>query len=149
MKTIIQINGKDVEITLTTEQLAQINKQGQLNPDSCTLQDAIDYLGEEDEEIINLRVLQQVRVTDRILANQEAVCMVKAINEKHVFDWNNSDERKWRIWWYLDKEFRFRVSNYDYSYCIVASSLCFKSEKLVDSIGNNKNYMNICKRFMY
>lgn len=149
MKTVIQINGKDVEIILTTEQVAQINKQKQLSPDSFTLQDAMDYLGEEDEEIINLRLLQQVRVTDRILANQEAVCMVKAINEKHVFDWNNSDEIKWRIWWYLDKEFRFGDSSCSTSVSNVASSYCFKSEKLADSIGNNKNYMSICKRFMY
>lgn len=124
-------------------------KQKQLDASTCTLQDCIDYLGEDDKEVINLRVLQQARVTDRILANQEAVCMVKAVNEKHVFDWGNSDERKWRIWWYLDKEFRFHVSYYFVSYSCVASSLCFKSEKIANSFGNNENYTNICKRFMY
>ena len=60
MKTTIQINGKDVEITLTKEQVAQINKQKQLDASTCTLQDCIDYLGEGDSEVVSLRQLKKV-----------------------------------------------------------------------------------------
>ena len=151
MKTTIQINGKDVEITLTKEQVAQINKQKQLDPSSCTLQDAINYLGEDDVEVINLKQLGKIDISDRILAEQEAVCIVRALNEKHIFDWNNSNEYKYRIWWYMNKDtFRFHDSYCYGSHCIVAASLCFKSEKIADNLGrNNTNYINICKRFMF
>jgi len=149
MKTTIQINGKDVEITLTKEQVAQINKQKELDASNCTLQDCVSYLGEEDQEVVNLRQLQKVDISDRILANQEAVCFNRALNEKHIFDWDNSNEQKWRIWWSLNKEFRFGDSSYCGSNSFVASSLSFKSEKLADFAGNNKNYISICKRFMY
>lgn len=149
MKTTIEINGKDVEITLTKEQVAQINKQKQLDASTCTLQDCINYLGEDDQEVINLRQLQKVDISDRILANQEAVCFNRALNERHIFDWNNSSEQKWRNWYYLDDGFRFNGSGYDCSNGNVASSLCFKTEELADSAGSNKNYLAICKRFMY
>jgi hypothetical protein len=149
MKTTIQINGKDVEITLTKEQLAQINKQKQLDASTCTLQDCIDYLGEDDLEVSNLRQLQKVDISDRILANQEAVCINRALNEKHIFDWNNNSEKKWRNWYYLNNNFRFDCSNCYGSDSDVASSLSFKTEKLANSAGNNKNYLAICKRLMY
>lgn len=149
MKTTIQINGKDVEITLTKEQVAQINKQKQLDASTCTLQDCIDYLGEDDLEVVNLRQLQKVDISDRILANQEAVCFNRALNEKHIFDWNNNFEQKWRNWYHLGNGFRFYYSYYGNSDSYVASSLYFKTKKLADSAGSNKNYLTICKRFMY
>lgn len=150
MKTTIQINGKDVEITLTKDQVAQINKQKQLDASTCTLQDCIDYLGEDDLEVVNLRQLQKVDISDRILAEQEAVCIVRALNEKHIFDWNNSSEYKYRIWWYLDKEFRFCYVGWFATYSCVPASLCFKDEKIAEKLGkNNNNYKNTCKRFMY
>lgn len=149
MKTTIQINGKDVEITLTKEQVAQINKQKELDASTCTLQDCINYLGEDDLEVVNLRQLQKIDISDRILANQEAVCIVRALNEKHIFDWNSSPEQKWRIWWYLDNSFRFGGSVYYCSDSSVASSLCFKTKKSADFAGTNKNYVAVCKRFMY
>lgn len=151
MKITIQIKCKHVEITLTKEQVNQINKQKQLDPNSCTLQDAINYLGEDDIEVISLRQLQKIDISDRILAEQEAVCIVRALNEKHIFDWNNSNEYKHRIWWYMNEDnFRFNYSGWRDSDSPVASSLCFKSEKTADNLGkNNNDYKNICKRFMY
>lgn len=150
MKTIIQINGKDVEITLTAEQVAQINKQKQLDASTCSLQDCINYLGEVDQEVINLRQLQKISISDRILAEQEAVCMVRALNEKHIFDWNSSNEYKYRILWYLDGEFRFDCVVWDVSYSFVPASLYFKKESIAEKLGkNNNHYKNICKRFMY
>lgn len=149
MKIIVDINNKPTEITLTSEQVAQINKQKELDASTCTLQDCIGYLGEDDQEVINLRQLQKIDVSDRIIANQEAVVMVRAINQRHILDWNNSNEKKWKIWWYLDKEFRFGDSCWADSGSTVASSLCFKSEKLADSFGANKNYVSVCKRFHY
>src|SRR6478736_1789036 len=42
-----------------------------------TLENAILFLGESDEEVKQLRVLQSVKISDRILAQQEAVCFVR------------------------------------------------------------------------
>lgn len=116
--------------------------------DIKTLEDAIKKLGEKDEEAEQLKLLQSLKVSDRILAQQEAVCFVRALNDKFKFDWNDSNQKKWRIWWWMD-EFRFHGSNYYGSDTDIPASLCFKNQELSDYAGNNESYKNICKRFMY
>ena len=57
--------------------------------------------------------------------------IVKALNEGWTPDWNNSNERKWRPWFYLDNPgFRFDDSRYGNSTSTVGSRLCLKSEEL-------------------
>lgn len=116
--------------------------------DINSFEDVIKYLGEEDEEVIQLRLLESLKISDKILAQQEAVCFVRALNDRFEFDWNDSTQRKWRIWWHMDT-FRFDYSNYCDSHTVIPASLCFKNQTLSDYAGNNKNYKNICKRFMY
>lgn len=149
MKTTIQINGKDVEITLTKEQVAQINKQKELDASTCTLQDCINYLGEKDQEVINLRQLEKVDISDYILANQQAICIIKALNGDWTPNWEDSSEYKYYIWWNM------QTNNFSYDYYIywisssnVSARLCLKSSKLCQEIGKNKEFVKIFKSFM-
>lgn len=114
-----------------------------------SIEDAITYLGESDETVKDLRLLQSIKISDKIIAQQEAVCFVRALNEKFEFDWNNSNQRKYRVWWYMDKEFRFGFVSWGGSVTHFPASLCFKNEKLAEFAGKNENYKNICKRSMY
>lgn len=149
MKTTIQINGKDVEITLTKEQVAQINKQKQLNASTCTLQDCINYLGEDDLEVVNLRQLQKVDIAEYVISNQSAIIIVKALNENWIPNWNDSNEYKYIIWWNMQTN---NLSYNDYYYWIssstVSARLCLKTSKLCQDIGKNKEFVKIFKSFM-
>lgn len=149
MKTTIQIKGKDVEITLTEEQVAQIDKQKQFDASTCTLQDCIDYLGEDDQEVLNLRQLQKVEISEHIISNQSAVVIVKALNKNWIPDWNDPDECKYFIWWNM------QTNDFSYNYYFVCKSrsdvsarLCLKSLKLCQDICENKEFVKIFKSFM-
>lgn len=149
MKTVIQINGKDVEITLTKEQVAQINEQKQLDALTCTLQDCIDYLGKDDLEVINLRQLQKINVSEHIVANQSAVILVKALNEDWTPNWNDSNEYKYFIWWNMqDNNFSYYYFNHRHSGSYASARLCLKSSKLCQEIGKNKEFVKIFKSFL-
>ena len=74
-----------------------------------TLEDACKQLGEIDNEVKQLRLLQNVPNLERkTLAGQELTVITKALNNKEVLDWNNSDECKYMSWWYLGDNFRLR-----------------------------------------
>lgn len=98
-----------------------------------SVEDACAYLGESDKEVIELRTLQSIKISDRILAQQEAVCFVRALNEKFEFDWKNSSQEKYRIWWYMDS-FRFYDSDWYVSYSFVPASLCFVGDNAEKNI---------------
>jgi hypothetical protein len=148
MKVTIKIDGKDAEIILTKEQVAQINKK-QLNASTCTLQDCIDYLGENDLEVINLKQLQKVDVSEHIIANQSAIVIVKALNEDWTPNWNNSSERKYFIWWNMvDGKFSYDCYDVWESYSHISARLCLKSSKLCEDIGKNGEIVKIFKSFM-
>lgn len=149
MKTTIQINGKDVEITLTNEQVAQINKQKQLDASTCTLQDCINYLGENDLEVINLRQLQKVNVSKYIIDNQSAIVIIKALNGDWTPNWGNINEYKYFIWWGMqDNNFSYDYCNFWNSCSIASARLCLKSATLCQEIGKNKEFVKIFKSFM-
>jgi hypothetical protein len=67
------------------------------------------------------------------IAYKKAKVITKALNEGWEPNWNDSSERKWRPWFYLeDPGFQFHDSYYAYSNSDSAggSRLCFKSEEL-------------------
>jgi hypothetical protein len=73
------------------------------------------------------------------------ICWNRALNEKQEF---KEDDYKWRIWWNL-YPFGFGSVYYFLSSTHVPLALCFKNEKLARFAGNNKEYQEICKEFMY
>lgn len=149
MKTTIQINGKDVEITLTKEQVAQINKQKQLDATTCSLKDCINYLGEDDSDVLDLRLLEKTKVSKHIVDNQSAVVIIKALNEKWIPNWDDSSEYKYSIWWNIEtNNFSYFNFHYWYSCSFISARLCLKNSKLCQDIGKNKEFVKIFKSFM-
>jgi len=103
-----------------------------------TLQDAVDYLGEDDKSVIELRKNEDS-------SYQQLVCIVKALNEKYILDWGNSSERKWYSWWYL-LPFRLYYVSYCNSNSDVPAALCFKSEELAEY--TSKQFKDIYEQYM-
>ena len=128
MKTIIQINGKDVEITLTEEQVAQIQKSKEIT----TLEDAINYLGDSDKEVVELNKLIKADCDTNF---QELVVIIKAINERVVLDWDNGDIKKCYVWFNMQGKGSYDDWSYYYAYSDVPARLCFTtSEKALHFI---------------
>lgn len=147
MKLTVKINEEDVEITLTQEQIAKINRSTLKITENSTFEDVLEFLGQDDLEIIEYNKLLKAGITSKAMYFQMAVCIVRALNDRHIFDWKNKNEQKWYIWWCMD-EFRF-----DHCYCgselsSVPVSLCFKNEKLTEIVKNNKEFTEIFKKFM-
>lgn len=80
---------------------------------------AIDYLGEKDEEVVIYRKLLKANIGGKVLHQQMAVCWTKALNEKHIF---TESCQKHRIWWSL-YPFSFRFSLEWREYLCAARSL--------------------------
>jgi hypothetical protein len=101
MNITTNINGNDVKITLTKEQLDEINKQ--IKPDwrnIKSLLDAVQYLGNEDKDVKMLNFMQtNNNIFDNKTINQKSleIC-IKAVNELKVLDWSNKNQYKYRNW---------------------------------------------------
>ncbi len=124
MKTIkININGKETEITLTKEQLKQINNQ---NP----LQKVFDYHKTTEEEFNKLNSHLPKHLQGQIL---EAM-MVEMYNKGEKPNWSNSNQNKYYPY--------FNMGNFSYggwyygcaaSY-VPASSIFIRKEDLLEAV---------------
>lgn len=97
--------------------------------DIKTVEDAIERLGEKDEDVVVLRQLYKVDLPRYIVAEQELVVVIKAVNGQWVADYNNHNQLKWCNWWYLGKDFRLFDSHYDCSTSSVSSRLVLENEE--------------------
>lgn len=107
--------------------------------------EALDYLGESDEEVIIYRKMIKGDINGKPLYTQMVVCWNRALNEKLEF---TEQDYKWRIWWNLYPFGFYGVVNVQ-SVTDVPLSFCFKNEKLAKFAGNNKEYQKLCKQFIY
>ena len=124
MKTIkINVNGKETEITLTKEQLKQINNQ---NP----LQKVFDYHKTTEEEFNKLNGHLPKHLQGQIL---EAM-MVEMYNKGEKPDWSNSNQSKYYP--YFDMiNFSYGDWDYNYSSSYVPASVCFlRNEDLLEAV---------------
>ena len=124
MKTIkINVNGKETEITLTKEQLKQINNQ---NP----LQKVFDYHKTTEEEFNKLNGHLPKHLQGQIL---EAM-MVEMYNKGEKPDWSNSNQSKYYP--YFDMiNFSYDDWYYDYTLSHVPASVCFlRNEDLLEAV---------------
>lgn len=72
--------------------------------------------------------------------------IVEVLNEGWVPNWNDSSERKWRPYFYLDTPgFRFDGAGFVHGYSCVSSRLCFKSEEL--ALYAAKTFLDVYKDF--
>jgi len=115
-----------------------------------TLNDAVSYLGDEDEEVTQLKLLQSVvGLSPHVVSQQEAIVIVKSLNEKYVFDWKDSSEYKYQIWWKMQEDgFAYYDYNFYDAHSDVSARLCLKSRYLCEYIGKNKEFVKIFKSFM-
>jgi hypothetical protein len=114
-----------------------------------SVEDAIDFLGKSDEDVIILQKLQQVFSDDSHPVNhQKAIVLTKAFNEGWVPDWDNTKQVKYYPWFEMggSSGFRFFDCGYQRSFSHVGSRLCFKSDKLAEHAG--KKFTDIYKQFM-
>lgn len=111
-----------------------------------SVEDACKFLGEDDEEVVALRSLQSINLPRNIVAEQEMVVVTRAINDRHEFDWDDSNEYKYFTWWYLGKNFRLCCVG---NYCSTSSCsarLCFTTRENAEFA--SKQFKNIYKDFM-
>jgi hypothetical protein len=115
--------------------------------DIKTVDDAINKLGEKDEEVIQLNKLQSVPgLSETILNNQIAAVITKALNDGWVSNWNDSSEYKYFPWFYLGDSFRCD-SYYSWdSGSSTSARLSLKSSELAIYAG--KQFTEVYKKFM-
>jgi len=112
-----------------------------------TFEKVLEYLGEEDTEVIEYRKLVKADITSKPLYFQMGICIVRAYNEKHELDWSDSDEYKYYIWWYMNS-FRLCSVSGRSENSFTPSALCFKHSNLAKSVSENKEFIVIFKKFM-
>ena len=66
-----------------------------------SVEDAIKYLGEKDEDVQNLMKSRGMKLTDSLIAYQEAVVFCKAINEGWFPDYNDTSQYKYFVYIYM------------------------------------------------
>ena len=118
MKTIkININGKETEITLTKEQLTQIESQN-------VMQKVYKYHNTTEEEFEKLYKDTPLNLK----YHQKEVMIVAFKNNGWRPDMNNNNQKKYYCWFY-NSPFRFNVSYWFGSHGPVAASLLLQDEK--------------------
>lgn len=103
-----------------------------------TIEDAIALYPVSD----NLKTLLTYNGIDEIMigakANALLQLVVAVLNEGWTPNWDDSQERKWEPWFYLDNPsgFRFDVASYVHTDSSVGSRLCFKTKELCEYAAN-------------
>lgn len=127
MKKIkININGKETEITLTKEQLAQI---------SDPMLDVYKYHNTTKEEIDKL----YLNIPSYIKAYRQE-CMIVAYYNKGWIPNFKDNSPKYFLWFYLDN-FRLNIVSDCYNYSFCSARLCFKNK--ADALEAFENFEDI------
>lgn len=114
-----------------------------------SIDDAINELGEDDEEVAELRKLLIANITSHILYRQQAVVIAKALNEGWIADYTNIDQSKYEPRFYYNSSaggFVFSDFGYWYLYTCVGSRLCFHSSELAKYFGNQ--FIEIHRKYL-
>lgn len=84
-----------------------------------------------------------------LLATAQMFIIAEVLNDEWKADWNNSNQPKWRPWFWMNKPgFRFDVSYYTFTITTASggSRLCFKDEKTSDYAA--KKFLPLWKAMM-
>lgn len=153
----IRINipeGYEIDLSNKNEKVLSLiykEKSKKITEKITSLLDALDYLGESDEEVIFYRILLLHSTLSRnhhLVVYQALVIIIKALNEKWVPDWGNLSEVKYVPHFEMRGSFGFRFGDCDawYSHSYVGSRLCFKSKELCEYAC--KQFIDIYRGFM-
>jgi len=130
MRTTIQINGKDVEITLTQQQVSLITKASQKVEDRVTSFDAAcREIGTTEKEFA-----KKYSILDKQgYATEQLKVIAKSLNEEWVANWKNSNEYKYYIWYNMRGGSLHYVFNCDSNnYSSTPAPLVFKTRALAE-----------------
>lgn len=107
-----------------------------------SFKDACEALGlNQDDDLFNTGIADEV-------AYKKLKIIIWVLNEGWVPDWDDSNQRKWFPWFYLDKPgFRFHDTHYGWTFTIATggSRLCFKSKELAEYAANQ--FLALYKQF--
>ena len=125
-------NIKDVKVKIKDENITHV---------IIKLEDAIDILGNNDENVIKYKKIKELFPGDYIISELELVIITKALNEGWVPDWNNTNEKKWYSYWEWNpstSRFVFVGSVFVYwsTDSVGGSRLCFREESLAAFAAN-------------
>ncbi|GAB1462206.1 hypothetical protein [Pedobacter sp.] len=145
MKTKININGKEVEIELTAEQIKAIKKATTDYKDIKSFEDACAF---ENVDIAAFNSLVK-DLPDDIAAYMKLRIIVKAINGGKSMDFKNTNENKYYPWFNAAGS----VSGFSYYYYYyvdgcssVSSRLCFIDSKRAEYAG--KQFLSIYNEYI-
>lgn len=141
----IDING--VSITLTQEQLAEIARQtNQIK----SYKDITSFEKACECQNINVSVFNSKLegLTKDEIAFRKLKIIVKAIRSfaNWIPNWSDSSQRKWRIWFDLEKGFSVWYTNYNAASTTVPSALYVESDEQANFLGNT--FLDLFKDYL-
>ena len=114
-----------------------------------SIDDAINELGEDDEDVKALRVIENLSIPKHIISQLQSIIIAKALNEGWIADYTNIDQTKYEPRFYYDSSAGGFVC-YDYcrwsSATSVGSRLCFHSSKLAKYFGTQ--FIDIYRKYL-
>ena len=114
-----------------------------------SIDDAINELGEEDEDVKALRVIENLSIPKHIISQLQSIIIAKALNEVWVPDWNDSSQYKYFPYFDMESSSAGGFVCNDYgsrgTYAAVGSRLCFKSRELAEYAG--KQFKDIYEEY--
>ncbi len=104
-----------------------------------TFQDAINELGEDDEDVKAFRLIENIEIPKHIISHLQSIIIVKALNEGWIPDWSNRNQAKYFPWFDMEASSAGGFVYGDYGFWItntfVGSRLCLKSSELAKYVG--------------
>ncbi|QHC84945.1 hypothetical protein AS589_09270 [Empedobacter brevis] len=104
-----------------------------------SVEDACNELGEDDEDVKALRVIENLDIPKHIISQLQSIIIVKALNEGWIPDWSNSSQYKYFPWFDMENSSSGGFVCYGYdgrgANAPVGSRLCLKSSELAEYAG--------------
>ena len=114
-----------------------------------SIDDAINELGEDDEDVKALRVIENLSIPKHIISQLQSIIIAKALNEGWIADYTNIGQTKYEPRFHYDSSAGGFVC-YDYgrwsSATSVGSRLCFHSSKLAKYFGTQ--FIDIYRKYL-
>ena len=115
-----------------------------------SIDDAINELGEDDEDVKALQVIENLSIPKHIISQLQSIIIAKALNEVWVPDWNDSSQYKYFPYFDMESSSAGGFVCNDYgsrgTYAAVGSRLCFKSRELAEYAG--KQFIEIHNKYL-
>jgi hypothetical protein len=114
-----------------------------------TVADACEVLGPAHKHVKALSILEKATAPEHIIAHQQLVVIVCALNAGWEPDWTNTNEYKWWPWFrFSGSAFVFYDSGYafDLTSTSVGSRLCYKEKELATYAG--KQFIKVYNKFL-